>query len=119
MSASFKLNEGGSDAGELKIENDRLQTTIMILNQKLKTQNDSDAQINGLRKKLRECEEAQQKGSTEGMALRGEISQLKSENSFLKSQIESLESTIESLNGTIREKDDEMDKTEEARADLK
>ena len=34
---------GESDAGELKIENDRLQTTIMILNQKLKTQNDSDA----------------------------------------------------------------------------
>lgn len=41
--ASFKLE--GREAGELKIENDRLQTTIMILNQKLKSQNDSDSQI--------------------------------------------------------------------------
>ena len=30
-STNFKMAEG-SDAGELKIENDRLQTTIMILN---------------------------------------------------------------------------------------
>lgn len=116
--SNFKLAEG-SDAGELKIENDRLQTTIMILNQKLKTQNDSDGQINGLRKKLKDNEEQQQKAAKDNMTLRSEISQMKSENSFLQSQIETMESTIESLNMSMREKDDEMDKTEEVRADLK
>lgn len=52
---SFKVQ--GSEAGELKIENDRLKTTIMILSNKLKGQNDSDQQIANLRKKVRECEE--------------------------------------------------------------
>lgn len=53
------------------------------------------------------------------MTLKSEISQLKSEVSFLQSQIESLESTVESLNMSIREKDDEVDKGEEMRGDLK
>jgi hypothetical protein len=34
--------EGSSSDGELKIENDRLKTTLMILNQKMKMQEDSD-----------------------------------------------------------------------------
>ena len=35
---SFQVQ--GSDAGELKIENDRLKTTIMIITQKLKLKDD-------------------------------------------------------------------------------
>ena len=34
-SVSFKL-EGGTEAGDLVIENERLKSTLMILNQKLK-----------------------------------------------------------------------------------
>ena len=59
------LKADDSNAGELKIENDRLQTTIMILNQKLKGQTDSDEQIATLRKKLREAQEGQQSNNKE------------------------------------------------------
>lgn len=47
------------------------------------------------------------------------MSSLKSENSFLKSQISSLESTVDSLNSNVREKEDEIEKTELARDELK
>ena len=42
--ASMNLGMEGSssDAAELKIENDRLKTTLMILNQKMKMYEDSE-----------------------------------------------------------------------------
>jgi hypothetical protein len=43
--ASMNLGLGGgssSDIAEIKIENDRLKTTLMILNQKMKMQEDSE-----------------------------------------------------------------------------
>jgi len=33
---------GGGDEGNLRIENERLKTTLMILNQKMKTQEDNE-----------------------------------------------------------------------------
>lgn len=42
--ASFRPHEG-ADAGQLKIENDKLSTQLKLLNQKLKSQDDSDQQI--------------------------------------------------------------------------
>lgn len=66
--ASFKLE--GREAGELKIENDRLQTTIMILNQKLKSQNDSEGQIAQLRKKMKDMVEEKMSGSKDNLSLK-------------------------------------------------
>ena len=43
-----------SEVGDLKIENDRLSTTVMILNQKLKSQTQNDDHAIKLRKKNRE-----------------------------------------------------------------
>jgi len=39
-SVKFEL-QGGTDAGELVIENERLKTTIMVLQKKLQVQDDS------------------------------------------------------------------------------
>ena len=39
---SLGMDSGGSDAAELRIENERLKTTLMILNQKMKMQEDSE-----------------------------------------------------------------------------
>ena len=39
---SLGMDTGGSDAAELRIENERLKTTLMILNQKMKMQEDSE-----------------------------------------------------------------------------
>ena len=110
---------GGSDAGELKIENDRLQTQMMVLNQKLKQQIATEMQIKMLRIKARQGDEALQKKDKENLELKSKVSSQENEIMFLKSQIEQLEKTIEGLNETIQEKDGDMDKNEEARADLK
>ena len=45
-----------SEVGDLKIENDRLSTTVMILNQKLKSANQNTDQEQKLRKKNRDQE---------------------------------------------------------------
>jgi hypothetical protein len=39
-SIKYDATGGSADVGELKIENDRLKTTIMILTQKLKMKED-------------------------------------------------------------------------------
>ena len=44
---SFKIADG-TEAGDLVIENERLKSTLMILNQKLKVTQDLDTQIDGL-----------------------------------------------------------------------
>ena len=44
-SVSFKTTRGGADSGELVIENERLKSTLLILNQKLKTNADTDGVI--------------------------------------------------------------------------
>ena len=48
-SVSFKL-EGGTEAGDLVIENERLKSTLMILNQKLKVGQDTDGIVDKLTK---------------------------------------------------------------------
>lgn len=64
------------DAGELKIENDKLQTQLKLLNQKLKSQGDSEQQIIQLRKKLRDHEEDHHKDKREVLNLKNEVLQL-------------------------------------------
>lgn len=41
-SVNLGIQGGSSDFAELKIENDRLKTTLMILNQKMKMQEDNE-----------------------------------------------------------------------------
>ena len=53
------------------------------------------------------------------MNLKNEVAQLQNEKTYLKGTVESLESMIDELNRTIRDKDDEIEKHEEARAELK
>ena len=48
-SVSFKTTRGGADSGELVIENERLKSTLLILNQKLKTNADTDGVIQRLK----------------------------------------------------------------------
>jgi len=54
----FVGGSGGGDIEELQIENDRLKTTIMILNQKLKMKEDDEHQdserVQGELKRLKE-----------------------------------------------------------------
>ena len=47
---NLKASRGGLDAGELLIENERLKTSIAILNGRLKSQEDSEAIVDKLRK---------------------------------------------------------------------
>ena len=47
-SVAFQMNDG-SQAGELVIENERLKSTLLILNQKLKTNADTDGVISRLK----------------------------------------------------------------------
>ena len=61
--------------------------------------------------------EAIQKHQKENLELKGKVNSQDNEISFLKSQIDQLEKTIEDLNGTVKEKDEEIDKVEESRAD--
>lgn len=61
--------------------------------------------------------EAIQKHQKENLELKGKVNSQENEISFLKSQIDQLEKTIEDLNGTVKEKDEEIDKVEESRAD--
>lgn len=63
-SVAYKL-EDGTEAGDLIIENDRLKSTVGILNQKIKVQSDyeqviakKDREIDQLRDELRESEQA-------------------------------------------------------------
>ena len=69
-SVSFNLADG-TEAGDLVIDNERLKTTIAILNGKLKSQEDSEEIIR---------------------KLRGQNQDLERENTNLKSRISSLES---------------------------
>lgn len=41
-SMNLGLDSSNGDVGELKIENERLKTTLMILNQKMKMQEDNE-----------------------------------------------------------------------------
>lgn len=113
------VGDENSQAGQLKIENDRLQTTIMILNQKLKSQNDSDQQIGQLRKKNKEHEDEKTEMQKQIMDLRKEISALQSDKSNLQCLNEQLETRVKTLSQTISEKDQEHDRSEDARKDLK
>jgi len=66
----------GQEQGELVIENERLKTSIMVLQQKLKVQDDSEG-INGrLKKQVRDLEE-------EVDEYKSNVSTLESENASL------------------------------------
>ena len=47
----------GSQAGELAIENERLKTSILVLQQKLKLQDDSDSTNRKLKDQMRDYED--------------------------------------------------------------
>lgn len=64
-SQAFKLQDG-TEAGDLVIENERLKTTLQILQQKLKLQTDSDEQFAKLRKQVQELD-------TENSSLKSEV----------------------------------------------
>ena len=70
---SFNLADG-TEAGDVIIENDRLKTSIAIMNGKLKSQEDSFTIIDGLRRQNRDLE---------------------TENDQLKRKVASLETTVE------------------------
>ena len=94
---SFKLNED-TEAGDLVIENDRLKTSIAILNGKLKSQEDSEEIIESLRKRNQ---------------------MLESENLDLKSQVSSLQTTIQNKQALMNQLEDELESSEDARRGLK
>lgn len=110
---------GASDAGELKIENDRLQTQMMILQQKIKGMIASEMQVKMLQIKAKNQDATIQKHQKDNLELKGKVNSLENEISFFKMQIEQLETTVSDLNATIRDKDDDIDKVEETRVDMK
>ena len=65
----FVGGSGGGDIEELQIENDRLKTTIMILNQKLKMKEDDGHQdserVQGELKLLKEYNKILEKNNSE------------------------------------------------------
>jgi len=76
-SVAFELKDG-TEAGDMIIENERLKTTLGLLNSKLKMQTDSEEIIDNLKRKNREYDD-------ENSSLKSEIAQVKSENSSLSS----------------------------------
>ena len=84
---SFKADVA-SDAGELKIENERLQTQMMIIQQKLKGVIASEMQIKMLKIKSKNQEETIQKMQRENLDLKSKVNSQENENTFLKSQID-------------------------------
>lgn len=108
-----------SEVGDLKIENDRLQTTVMILNQKLKSQTQNDDHVTKLRKKNREYENQIQLLQKNVFNLKGTINKLTSEKEVLESHISSHESTIDSLNSKLEEQRAELERSESDRVNLR
>lgn len=82
-SVNFTLKDG-SDAGGLVIENERLQTTTQILNNKIKIQDDSDLQIGTLQKKLEQALEQNKQVEKENAELKTELQKVKSLNLSLE-----------------------------------
>ena len=85
-----------SEVGDLKIENDRLSTTVMILNQKLKSQTQNDDHVQQLRKKNRDQENQIQILQKDVLNLKGQLNRVNSEKDSLQNQLSSQESTIDS-----------------------
>jgi hypothetical protein len=74
-SQPFKLTDG-TEAGDLMIENERLKTSINILNGKLKTQEDTQGIINRLKDKNKQLEIDNQDLSTQITKLKSNVSAL-------------------------------------------
>jgi predicted RNase H-like nuclease (RuvC/YqgF family) len=68
---------GNTDAGELVIENDRLKTTIMVLQQKLKVQDDTEGVNTRLQSEVREHEETVENLKNQVEELTAEVKQLR------------------------------------------
>ena len=108
-----------SEAGDLKIENDRLQTTVRILNQKVKSKTHNDDQVSQLRKKNREYENQISLLRRDVLSLKGTINKLTSDKEVLVRQLSSHESTIDSLNFRLEEQRAEADKSDGDRINLR
>ena len=90
---------GSTEAGELVIENDRLKTTIMVLQQKLKVQDDTEGTNNRLQAEVREHEETVE-------LLKNQVEELTAEVSLLKSKLEVNANKYNStINTTVSEND--------------
>lgn len=80
---------------ELALENERLKTSLMILNQRLSDRTDTETELNTIKKKnialAAECDE-----------LREEIQNLKGDNCQKEYALKSYEKTIANLNGSIK-----------------
>ena len=71
-SVKFELNDG-THAGDLVLENERLKTTLTVLNQKLKNQNEFEGNMDAVKKRNQKLEE-------ENTDLKSRISALESKN---------------------------------------
>lgn len=116
---SILFQGDASEIGDLKIENDRLQTTVMILNQKIKAQTQTDDQVSKLRKKNRDSEGEIQRLQKDVFNLKGQVNMLKCEKDALKAHIASQDSTIDSLEGKVAEHRSDLERSESSRASLK
>ena len=83
-SMKFELKDG-TEAGELVIENDRLKTTIMVLNQKLKVQDHTEGTNERLQTEVRDHE-------IEIEHLRNTVGNLESDNAKLSKKLDLLTS---------------------------
>lgn len=81
--ASVNYAGGGGDIGELQIENDRLQTSVMIMSQKLKMKEDDNAEV--LEKLNSEIKQWKDKYKN----MKNDNSELEAENERLNKQLNS------------------------------
>lgn len=117
---------------DLTIENERLKTTLMVLQQKLKVQDDSDMQISQHRQRQKEVLQENFGLREENNSMRARLSALESanlqidplrqrlqliidENSKLRSENSSLQSQLDSVENDLRVA---RGKNERLRADL-
>lgn len=98
--------------GDLVIENERLKTTILVLNQKLNDWTDTQSELQSLRKKNREL-------MRENDEFRNEVQTLKSEVCSNTHLITTKDRTIANLNNTIKLLDQELEELGTAKDTVK
>jgi chromosome segregation ATPase len=106
-SESFQ-DQKGREVSDIVMENERLKTTLMIMNQRLKDHTDSQDQIAKLKRKNEEFYNL-------ASALQKENQSLKSQNSSLESQVASLQQTIDQMDSNVKELKTELERSEEQR----
>ena len=88
-SVNFTLKDG-SDPGGLVIENERLQTTTQILNNKIKIQDDEEMQLETLRKKLDQAVSANKQLETENAGLKAEMHVLRTTHAQMETKVKNM-----------------------------